>query len=443
MDPRLRRWAIADRVMVTGVGVVTPIGVGVRDFTAALRSGDSGVAAIRAFDCTGFASRIAAEVAEGSVRLSDCVTPPKLVKLMSRATGFAVVASDQAREHARLGDDDVDPERVAVSLGASGMGPSDYDMIRGEALAMIDMVHETGARHFDVPAFAKAFTARTNPVALLRGLPNIAASHVAIQQRARGPSSTITTACTSGTQAIGDAVRMLRADEADVALAGGTDAPINPAGVLGFSLLGTLSRRNDHPDAASRPFDLDRDGFVLGEGAGILMLEREGFARARGAPILAEIGGYAATCDAYRITDERPDASGAVSAMRRALRSAEAAGSDVDYVNAHGTGTEMNDRLETQALHEVLGTHASNVSVSSTKSMIGHLLAAAGGVEAAACVLSITDGFAPPTINYDTPDPHCDLDYVPNEAREMQIDVALSNSIGFGGQNACLVIRRP
>jgi 3-oxoacyl-[acyl-carrier-protein] synthase II len=401
------------------------------------------VAEIRAFDCTGFTSRIAAEVDEGSLRLSERVTPAKLVKLMSRATGFAVEASAQAREHARLGDDDVDPERMAICLGASGMGPSDYEMIKGEALAMIDMVHETGARHFDVPAFARTFTARTNPVALLKGLPNIAASHVAIQQRARGPSSTITTACTSGTQAIGDALRLLRADEADVVLAGGTDAPINPAGVLGFSLLGTLSRRNESPEAASRPFDLDRDGFVLGEGAGILMLERESFARARGAPILAEISGYAATCDAYRITDERPDASGAVSAMRGALRSAEASGSDVDYVNAHGTGTEMNDRLETQALHEVLGAHAPSVPVSSTKSMIGHLLAAAGGVEAAACVLSITDGFVPPTINYDTPDPHCDLDYVPNEARETRIDVALSNSIGFGGQNACLVIRRP
>ena len=228
-----------------------------------------------------------------------------------------------------------------------------------------------------------------------------------------------------------------------MALAGGTDAPINPAGLLGFSLLGTLSRRNESPEEASRPFDLDRDGFVLGEGAGVLMLEREDFARARGAPILAEIGGYAATCDAYRITDERPDASGAVSAMRGALQSAGAAASDVDYVNAHGTGTEMNDRLETRALHEVLGAQALGVPVSSTKSMIGHLLAAAGGVEAATCVLSIADGFVPPTINYDTPDPHCDLDYVPNEAREMRIDVALSNSLGFGGQNACLVIRRP
>lgn len=434
---------MAERVMVTGLGVVTPIGVGGEAFEDGLRSGCSGTADLRAFDCSGLDTRIAAEVDDDALRLVDLVTPRKAVKLMSRAAGFAVAASAQAREHARLGPDDVDPERLAVALGASGMGPSDFDMVRGEALALIDMVHDTGARHFDVPAFARAFRARTNPVELLRGLPNVAASHVAIQQGARGPSSTVSTACTSGTQAIGDAVRMIRSGEADVVLAGGADAPINPVSLLGFSMLGTLSRRNECPERASRPFDLDRDGFVLGEGAAIFVLEREGFARARGAPLLAEIAGYAATCDAYRITDERPDASGAVSAMRGALRSGEVDPCDVDYVNAHGTATEMNDRVETGALHEVLGAHATSAAVSSTKSMTGHLLAAAGAVEAAACVVSIAEGFVPPTINYDTPDPRCDLDYVPNEARHARVDVALSNSFGFGGQNACLVIRRP
>ncbi|HSR42524.1 MAG TPA: beta-ketoacyl-[acyl-carrier-protein] synthase family protein, partial [Longimicrobiales bacterium] len=344
--------------MVTGMGVVTPIGVGVAEFVLGLREGRTGVAEIGAFDASGMTSRIAAEVNDGALALQRLVTPPKLVKLMSRATGFAVVASAEAREHARLGEDDVAPERLAVTLGASGMGPVDFDMLREEALAMLDAAHESGSRDFDVPGFARAFTARTNPVELLRGLPNVAASHVAIQQKARGPSSTITTACTSGTQAIGDAVRMLRAGEADVVLAGGTDAPVNPVSVLGFSLLGTLSTRNEEPRRASRPFDRDRDGFVVGEGAAVLVLERESFARARGATPLAEIAGYAATCDAYRITDERPDASGAAAAMRGALRSAGLDGSDVDYVNAHGTSTEMNDRLETRALHEVLGCHA-------------------------------------------------------------------------------------
>ncbi len=433
----------AEPVVVTGFGVVSPIGVGVEAFTAALREGRSGVAEIGAFDCSGMKSRIAAEVDDACLHLPELVSPPKLVKLMSRAAGFAVVASALARDHARLGEDDVAPERLAVALGASGMGPSDFDMVRGEALAMIDVVHETGVRDFHVPSFARAYTARTNPVSLLRGLPNVAASHVAIQQRARGPSSTITTACTSGTQAIGDAVRLIRAGEADVVLAGGTDAPVNPVSVLGFSLLGTLSTRNDAPERASRPFDRDRDGFVIGEGAAVLVLEREAFARGRGATVLAEVAGYAATCDAYRITDERPDASGAVSAMSGALRSAGLDSSDVDYVNAHGTSTEMNDRVETRALHDVLGCHARDAAVSSIKSMTGHLLAAAGALEAAACVVSIAEGFVPPTINHDTPDPCCDLDYVPNQARETRVDVALSNSFGFGGQNACLVIKRP
>jgi 3-oxoacyl-[acyl-carrier-protein] synthase II len=218
---------------------------------------------------------------------------------------------------------------------------------------------------------------------------------------------------------------------------------VNPVSLLGFSLLGTLSRRNDPPEAASRPFDRDRDGFVLGEGAGLLLLERESFARARGAPILAVLAGYAATCDAYRITDERPDASGAVAAMKGALRSAGLSAEDVDYVNAHGTGTPMNDRVETRAIRDALGTRADSLPVSSTKSMVGHCLAAAGGIEAVACVLAMRDGFVPPTLNLDTPDPECDLDYVPHRAREAHLDVALSNSFGFGGQNACLAILRP
>lgn len=428
--------------MVTGMGVVTPIGVGLSAFFEGLRGGRSGVGRIRAFDCSGFATQVAAEVDDAAVPLEDVVVPPKLVKLMSRATGFAVAAADMARTQARLGTSDVDPGRLAVCLGAGGMGPSDPDMLRGEALAMLDAVKETGVDDFDVPAFARAFTARTNPVSLLRGLPNIAASHVAIQQRARGPSSTVTTACTSGTQAIGDAVRMLRTNEADVVIAGGADAPVNPVGVLGFSLLGTLSRRNEEPARASRPFDRDRDGFVLGEGAGIVILEREGFARARGAPVLAEVAGCAATCDAYRITDERPDASGAVAAMRGALRDAESDPADIDYVNAHGTGTSMNDRLETLAIREVFGDRAEQTPVSSTKSMIGHLLAAAGAVELIACIIAVQEGLVPPTINYATPDPECDLDFVPNTARTARVDVAMSNSFGFGGQNACAVIRR-
>ena len=293
-----------------------------------------------------------------------------------------------------------------------------------------------------MPAFARVFCRRTNPLATLRGLPNLAAAHVAIQQDARGPNSTITTACTAGTQAIGEGLRLIQRGDADVVFAGGADATINPVTVLGFSLLGTLSRRNDQPNAASRPFDLERDGFVIGEGAGVVVLERESLARSRGAPVLAELAGYGVTCDAYRITDERPDAAGAARAIRLCLRDADAEPGDIDYINAHGTGTRMNDLTETRAIKEALGPKAGETAVSSTKSMMGHLLAAAGAVEVAAVVAAMCGGFLPPTINLDTPDPECDLDYVAGSARPARVDAALTNSFGFGGQNACLLIRR-
>lgn len=430
-----------ERVVVTGIGVVAPNGVGAEAFLEGLREGRSGVGPIRAFDCAGFDTRIAAEVDAEALELDRYVKPLKMVKLMSRAARFAVVAAGMARRHSKLAFDAVDPGRVAVSLGAGGMGPSDNDMMENEATALLAS-HESRAAGLDVPAFAKAFAARTNPISLLRGLPNVAASHVAIQQRARGPNNTITTACTAGTQAIGEGARKVQCGDADVVLAGGADAMVNPVGVLGFSMLGTLSERNDCPEQAARPFDRTRDGFVIGEGAAVLVLERESFAQARGADILGEIAGYGATCDAYRITDERPDASGAVAAIRAALRDADADAADVDYVNAHGTGTRMNDQIEARALTQVLGPGAGAVPVSSTKSMIGHLLAAAGAAEAVACLLAINHGFVPPTINYREPDPDCALDPVPNKSREVDVTLVLSNSFGFGGQNACLAIRR-
>lgn len=237
-------------------------------------------------------------------------------------------------------------------------------------------------------------------------------------------------------------MRVIQRGDADVVLAGGADAMINPVGVIGFSMLGTLSRRNDQPERASRPFDKERDGFVIGEGAAVVILEREEFARARGAEVLAEAAGYAATCDAYRITDERPDAAGAAQAIARCLADADAQPADIGYINAHGTGTQMNDVTETRAIKQALADRAEIVPVSSTKSMIGHTLAAAGALELAASVIALRGAFLPPTINYDMPDPECDLDYVPNTSRAARFDAALSNSFGFGGQNACLLIRR-
>ncbi len=431
-----------ERIAITGVGVVTSIGIGADAFAKALRCGRSGVGRITAFDCRDFDTQIAAEIAADALCVGDYVTPPKMVKHMSRASQFAVVAAELARRHARLAVDDVDPERIAVCVGAGGMGPVDLDMLAGQANAVLRAAARTGGSEFDIPAFARAYAEQVNPIVSLRGLPNLAAAHVAIQQGARGPNYTVTTACTSGTQAIAQGMRMIQAGDADVVFAGGTDAMINPVGVIGFSMLGTLSRANGNPERASRPFDRDRDGFVIGEGAGIVVLERAGIAAGRDAPILAEAAGCGVTCDAYRITDERPDASGAARAITLALRDAGASIADLGYINAHGTGTVMNDRVETRAIRTALGAHAFDVPVSSTKSMIGHLLAGAGAVEYVATVLAMRDGFLPPTINYEHRDPECDLDYVPNRARDARIGVALSNSFGFGGQNACALIRR-
>ncbi len=431
-----------ERVAVTGLGVVTPIGWGYDAFRDALRAGRSGVRSIRAFDCGGLATRIAGEVDDPGGALLEWVEPRKASKLMSRAALFAVAAAGMARRHAGLGCDAVDPERLAVVVGAGGMGATDLDLLTAQAQATIDAARDGATGQWDIPTFVRIFTERTNPLAPLRGLPNLAAAHVAIQHDARGPNATITTACCAGTQAIGEGLRLIQRGDADVVLAGGTDAAVSPVSVLGFSLIGALSRRNDDPVGASRPFDRGRDGFVIGEGAGFVVLERESFARARQARVLAELAGYGATCDAYRITDERPDAAGATRAIELSLRDGALAPGDIGYINAHGTGTRMNDVTETMAIKRSLGAHAAGVPVSSTKSMIGHLLAGAGAVELAATLIGMTEGFLPPTINLDEPDDECDLDYVPNVARVATPSAALSTSFGFGGQNACLAIRR-
>jgi 3-oxoacyl-[acyl-carrier-protein] synthase II len=430
-----------ERVAITGIGVVTPIGIGSSEFVAALREGRSGARRITAFDCEGMATQIAAEVDDATFDPAGYVDPPKMVKHMSRSARFAAAAAALARRESGLNGHDVDPYRIAISLGAGGMGPVDIDLLNGQARAAIASARNHESDEFNIPAFTREFLARTNPISMLRGLPNLAAAHVAIQQNARGPNNTITTACSAGTQAIGEGLRAIQRGDADVVLAGGTDAMINPVGVLGFSMLGTLSQQNDDPEHASRPFDARRDGFVIGEGAGIVVLERESVACARGATILAELAGYGCTCDAYRITDERPDAEAAVRAIQLCLADAGTDTGDIQYINAHGTGTQMNDVTETIAVNTAFRGKPLP-PMSSTKSMIGHLLAAAGSVELAATVLGMVEGFLPPTINFGVRDPACDLDCVPNEARPAKIDAALSNSFGFGGQNACLLIRR-
>jgi 3-oxoacyl-[acyl-carrier-protein] synthase II len=423
-------------VVVTGMGVVCATGVGRAAFIDALRAGRSGAAAVQGFDAAGFPVRIACEVADTA--LPNDAVPAKARKLMSRATLFAAVAAQFARDDAGLALDTADPERVGVAFGAGGMGTVDREFLEVE-LAALQACQEAGG--FTWERFCDAYQRTVNPLAAIRALPNLAAGTLGILQNAQGCNLTVATACTSGTQAIGEALRALQRNEADVMFAGGADAMVNPTGVLGFHLLGALSRRNDDPTGACRPFDAERDGFVIGEGAGVLILEREDFARARGAPIRGRVVGYASGCDAYRMTDERPDAAGATRAMRSALRDADVATDDIGYINAHGTGTRMNDRLETLAIRAAFGS--APPPVSSTKSMIGHLLAGAGAVEAIAALIALAEGWLPPTINYHTPDPDCDLDYVPNCARAANARLALSNSFGFGGQNACLVLQSP
>ncbi len=429
-----------ERVAITGVGLVTPIGAGADAFAEALFAGRSGIRHITAFGCEGLETRIAGEVDDFDP--VQWVDPPKTAKLLSRAAAFAMASAAMARSMSGLGSDHVAPQRMGVSIGAGGMGPTDIELLALQAEAVIQSARDIGADRFDVPAFARRYRAATNPLAMLKGLPNGAAAHIAIQQGARGPNNTYATACSAGTQAIGEGLRQIQRGDADVVFAGGTDAAVNPVSILGFSLLGTLSRRNEVPEASSRPFDRDRDGFVVGEGAAMLVLERESVARARGATVLAELAGYGVTCDAYRITDERPDAGEAARAIRLCLDDAGAMASDVGYINAHGTGTRMNDVVETRAIRRSLGTAAESVAVSSTKSMIGHLLAAAGAVELVAAILALRADLVPPTINLDTPDPDCDLDYTPGVARRRSLSAVLSNSFGFGGQNACLLVRR-
>lgn len=431
-----------ERVVVTGMGVVAPTGVGVARFAASLRAGRSGIGPITAFDPGGLDCRIAAEVPPDAVDVTRWVRPPKAAKTMSRAALFAVAAAGMARTQAGLGEDDHDPERLGVALGIGGMGATDPDLVHVQAEAVIDATRRSDGGRVDGPAITRAYRARTNPVNVLRGLPNLAAAHVAIQNEARGPSASIATACSAGTQAIGAGLRMIQNGEADLVLAGGADATVNPVSVLGFDLLGTLSHRNREPERASRPFDRDRDGFVIGEGSAVVLLERESHARARRANPLVVIAGFGTTCDAWRITDERPDAAGAVGAIRRCLEEAGAGPRDVGYVNAHGTGTRMNDAIETMAMKGAFGTLARKIPLSSTKSMIGHLLAAAGAVELVATIIAIRENFLPPTTNLERADPECDLDYVPNVARMASVDAALSQSFGFGGQNACLLVSR-
>ncbi len=407
------------RVVVTGLGAVTPIGNDVPSYWEGLSTGKNGVAPITLFDAARHACRFAAEVKGFDPRGS---IEPKDAKRWDRFCQFAVVAAKQAVAHAGLTIDERNANRVGTAIG-SGVGG---------LLMMETQAHVLAERGPD----------RVSPFCVPMMIPNMATGLTAIALGAKGPSSAVATACAAGSNAIGDAYRLIQMGLADAMICGGAESAITPLGVAGFASAKALSFRNDDPATASRPFDAERNGFVIGEGAGVIVLESLEHARARGAEILAEVVGYAMTCDAHHITSPSPGGTGGAEAMRLALADARIEAADVDYVNAHGTSTQANDSNETAAIKSALGERAYQIPVSSTKSMTGHLLGGSGGIEAVAAVLAIGHNLVPPTINYQNPDPACDLDVVPNQAREQTLNVVLSNSFGFGGHNVCLAFRR-
>ncbi|MEW6234792.1 MAG: beta-ketoacyl-ACP synthase II [Candidatus Omnitrophota bacterium] len=407
------------RVVVTGMGVISPVGNTVGDFWSSLVNGRTGTGLLAKFNTEGFSSKVAAEVKNFD---PDRYIDPKESRRMDLFIQYAMAAAQMAVDRSGLDFEKEDKERAGVLVG-SGIGGIQTLETQKEVL------DQKGPR-------------RISPLLIPMLIINMAAGMVSIRWGLRGPNTSVVTACATGNHCIGDAMRFIQRGDADIMLAGGTEGSITPLGFGGFCSMKALSTRNEEPDKASRPFDLDRDGFVMGEGAGIVVLEELERAKKRGAPILAELVGYGISADAHHITMPDPEGRGACKAMRLALDDAKLPDAELDYINAHGTSTPYNDKFETIAIKNLLNSRAKEVPVSSTKSMTGHLLGAAGAVELIACVLALVHGVIPPTINYATPDPECDLDYVPNIAREKKIKTAMSNSFGFGGHNAVLVARK-
>ncbi|GAB4267092.1 MAG: beta-ketoacyl-ACP synthase II [Deferrisomatales bacterium] len=407
------------RVVVTGLGCVTPLGIGVEESWKSCVAGRSGVGPITKFDAAGMKTQIAAEVKgfDGTRYVEK-----KELKKMDTFIQYAVASARMAMDDAGYEVSEEEAARVGISLGAGLGGLPEIE-------AQHKVLLESGAR-------------RVSPFFIPMVIVNLAPGYVSILTGAKGPNLSIVTACATGAHCIGEAWHAIRRNDADAMIAGGVESTITPLGVAGFNAMRALSTRNDEPERASRPFEKDRDGFVMGEGGAVIILEELEHARRRGARIYAELVGYGATADAYHITAPDPQGDGAARCMEAALRSGGISPDRVNYINAHGTSTPFNDYYETLAIKRVFGDHAKKVWISSTKSMTGHLLGAAGSVEAVFSVLAIRDWVAPPTINYDTPDPDCDLDYVPNQAREGRVDCVLSNSFGFGGTNASLLFRR-
>ena len=410
---------MTDRVVVTGIGLVTPVGLNSESTWNSLVEGRSGIDYISLFDAEGYESRIAGEVDE-----FDATTAlgRKEAKRLDRFSQFACVAAIEALEHANLNMEKEDADRVGVLIG-SGVG----------GIITIANQHKI---------LLQKGPKRVSPFLVPMMLGDMASGQVSMMIGAKGPNFSTVSACATGADSIGEALEMIRRGRADVVIAGGTEAAVCEIGVAGFNSCMALSTRNEDPQGASRPFDSDRDGFVLGEGAGLLVLESLEHAEQRGANILAEMSGYGASSDAHHVTQPHPEGEGAARAMKWAIEDAGITPDKVDYINAHGTSTPLNDKYETIAMKRMYGDYAYKLAISSTKSMTGHLLGAAGGIEAAFTVLTIKNGIVPPTINIDNPDPDCDLNYIPNTAKKQPVNVAMSNSLGFGGHNASLVFER-
>ncbi len=407
------------RVVITGIGAVTPVGNTAETFWQALLAGQSGIGMITRFDTSDFDAKIAGEVKGFE---PTAFIDKKEARRMDRFTQFAIAASKMALEDSGMELEKEDRSRIGVFVG-SGIGG-------------MDTLHDQYKNLFEKGPN------RVSPFFIPMMIANMAAGQVSIAFGLQGPSSCVVTACATGTNCIGDAMKVIQRGDADVMVAGGTEAAISPAGMAGFCSMKALSTRNEAPEQASRPFEKDRDGFVMGEGSGVVILESLEHALARGAKIYAELAGYGTNADAYHVTAPAPEGAQAARCMELAIKDAGLTVADVDYINAHGTSTPLNDKNETLGIKALFGNHAKNIAVSSIKSMTGHLLGAAGGIECVATALTVANDMMPPTINYDIPDPELDLDYVPNQARAKVIRVALSNSFGFGGHNATLLIKK-
>ncbi len=409
------------RAVITGIGVISPLGCDLEKTWKAALEGKSGIGPITLFDASTFPCRIGAEVQDFNI--DSFISDKKLIKFLNRGAQFGVASAQMAMADADLHAGDYEPTRTGISLSSIGSRPN-LESLNSICRAIEDSV-------FPV----------SSPVSYINQDPNTGASVIAMLANARGPNTVVCTACSGSSQTIGTALRMIQQGDADIMITGGYESMISEIDLISFSLLGALSTRNEEPQRSSRPFDRERDGFVLGEGAAVVILEELSHALARGAKIYAELIGYGCSMNFYSITDTPPDGEGATQAMEYALLDANLRPKDVDYINAHGTSTPMNDRSETAAIKRVFGQYAYHIPVSSTKSMTGHLISAAGGLELVFCILSLCDSIVPPTINYENVDPKCDLDYVPNDARVVKVEVAMSNSFAFGGNNSSLVVK--